>query len=226
MRLFVQVMAVLVTGLVGWMGWILYTARIQHDAVVAIEKAGGSLRYDWNLRDEPLVPTPKPWWLKWLVDRLGADCFGSVVVVRINKGGSDAEMALVGKLTLIDELHAGRSSITDAGLAHLKGLTRLRLLNLGDTAITDAGLVHLKGLTSLQHLELAHTHVTDAGLVHLKGLTHLRDLDLTNTRVTDAGLSSLKALVNLKSVGLWKSDVTRDGVRDLKTALPEVRISR
>lgn len=222
-QLLLQVMAVLLVAISGWLGWILYTAKVQHEAVVAIEKAGGSVSYDWNLRDGPLIPTPKPWWLKWLVDHLGADCFGNVIAVKLGERGSDAELALVNKLRMVDQLNAGRSAITDAGLVHLTGLTRLSDLNIGGTAITNAGLTQLHRLTNLQHLDLYGTGVTDDGLVHLKGLKTLQFLNLTDTRVTDAGLTHLHGLTNLRTLGVWKSDVTQAGVQQLKMFLPLIR---
>ena len=140
LRLLMQVLAVLVVAIGGWIGWIVYTAKVQHDAVAAIEKAGGLVAYDWELRDGPLLPTPKPEWLKWLVDHLGADCFGTVHSVDLRSKGSDAVLAYVGKLGLLENLTASGPSITDSGLVHLKRLTHLQRLNLGSTAVTDAGL--------------------------------------------------------------------------------------
>ena len=198
LRLTLQVLAVLFVAIVGWVGWVFYTAKVQHDAVDAVEKAGGSVAYDWELKDGPLVPTPKPWWLKWLVDHLGADCFSNVIRVNLGVRGTDAELALVGKLGLVERLDARGSLITDAGVAHLKGLSQLEELNLGDTAITDAGLVHLRGLTKL------------------------RTLELYMTQVTDAGLRALDRLINLKTLGLWKSKVTDAGIQEIRKALPQL----
>ena len=201
-RLLLQVLAVLVVAIGGWTGWILYTARVQNDAVAAIERAGGVVGYDWELRDGPLVPTPKPPWLKWIVDHVGVDCFTNVVWVNLGKKATDAELARVGKLGLVDHLDARDSTITDAGLAHLKGLTALRYLNLSDTPITDAGLAHLKGLTRLETLHLS------------------------STRVTEAGLASLEPLKNLQTLGLWKADISDERALELQRSIPRARTSR
>jgi hypothetical protein len=189
---------VLLVAIVGWCAWILAGARIQHDAVAAIEKAGGSVVYDWELRDTPLVPTPKPPWLKWLVDHLGVDCFSNVIRVDLGRKGGDPELAQVANLTRIDYLNARGSAITDAGLAHLKRLTRLRELRLDGTAVSDAGLAHLRSLTSL------------------------RVLDLSSTRVTDAGIPFLERLGLLERLNLWRTKVSEAGVRELKRALPHL----
>jgi hypothetical protein len=214
-----QALGVLLVALGGWSAWILTTAKIQHDVVDAIEQAGGSVGYDWELRDGPLVPTPKPWWLKWVVDHLGADSLSNVAWVELKWQGGDTELAQVGKLSRIDYLDASGSSLTDAGLVHVKRLTRLRDLRLNRTAVTDAGLAQLKGLTRLERLELGGTAVTDAGLVHLQSLTALGHLDLTKTRVTDAGVPFLERLSQLKVLGLWRTKVSQAGVQELKRAL-------
>jgi len=41
---------VLVLG--AWLGWFVRNARIQHDAVAAVERAGGSVAYDIDWRNE------------------------------------------------------------------------------------------------------------------------------------------------------------------------------
>jgi hypothetical protein len=199
LRLMVQVLGVLLMALVAWSAWLLTTARIQHDAVAAIEKAGGSVSYDWELRDRRLVPTPKPPWLKWLVDHLGVDCFCTVTSVELGRRGGDPELAQAARLPMVEALDARTSSVTDAGLVHLKRLKRLRELRLDSTAITDAGLVHLQDLTTLRYLDLSATRVTDAGLPFLKRLSQLEDL------------------------GLWKANVSRAGAQALRNALPRTR---
>lgn len=192
LRLMVQVPAVLVVAIGGWLAWVLVGARIQHNAVAAIEKAGGSVVYDWELRDTPLVATPKPPWLEWLVDHLGVDCFGNVTRVDLGRKGGDPELAQVANLTRIDYLNARGSAITDSGLVHLRRLTRLRELRLDGTAVTDAGLAHLRGLTALRVLDLSSTRVTDAGIPFLERLGLLERLNLWRTRVSEAGVRELK----------------------------------
>ena len=35
----------------GRLGWIVHRAKIQRDAVAAIQRAGGSAFYEWDFRD-------------------------------------------------------------------------------------------------------------------------------------------------------------------------------
>jgi hypothetical protein len=55
------------------LGWLVRSARIQREAVVAIEKAGGHVTYDWAFINGTSVAGGKPWAPQWLVDTLGVD---------------------------------------------------------------------------------------------------------------------------------------------------------
>jgi len=193
------IILVLVIGL--WLGWLVRCARIQRDAVAAIQHAGGKVAYDWEWRNGKSIPGGKPWTPRWLIDLIGVDYFGHVTFVwLIPSKADDAAIAQVGRLirlqlkdlTRITVLWLDRNQVTDAGLAHLRALKNLTSLSLVRTQVTDAGLVHLKGLTDLSELNLSGTAVTDLGLAHLKGLTNLSVLDVMSTQVTDAGVSELR----------------------------------
>ncbi len=198
LRLSLRALIVLVLLIGGGLGWMVHRARVQREAVAAIERAGDKGWYDWEWSDGHPNPSGQPRWPKWLVDRIGVDYFGHVSAV-FTRRASDRELAKISNLGQLECLLIGGSSVTDAGLAHLEGMSRLQALNLQHTRITDAGLAHLKKLTSLQDLGLGDTGVSDAGLPHLEGLTHLKTLALEETRVTAAGVRKLqKALPNAR----------------------------
>jgi hypothetical protein len=131
------------------LGWIVREAHIQRVAVAKIEKAGGSVLYDWECRDGNKIPGGKPSGPRWLVDRIGVDYFGHVTAVEFSTqpGATDSTLEEVGRLTRVQALYANSPSVSDAGLAHLTGLSNLSTLDLAGTNVTDAGLAHLKGLT-------------------------------------------------------------------------------
>ena len=161
-----------------WGSWFaveMRGARRQREAAESIEKLGGLVNYDWEVRG-PIPPGPA-----WLRKLLGEE-FANVVQVVLE-----------------------RTQVTDAGLEHLKGLTRLHDLSLGGAHVTDAGLENLKGLNQLQKLFLDSTQVTDAGLENLTKLSQLRFLILDNTQVTDAGLECLKGLTHLQTFATQQS---------------------
>jgi hypothetical protein len=184
---------VLVTG--GWVGWFVRGAKLQRDAVAAIERGGGYVKFNWEYKDGRAIPYEEqsPPWPQWLVRRMGVEYFGYVTKVEnVSPGNADAGLGSIGSLRRLEELQLGGFLVTDEGIRHLKGLTSLQILDLSSCDVHDQGLVQLKGLTGLKVLNLSRTWVSDAGLGHLKGLTNLRTLNLEETQVTDAGVRALK----------------------------------
>jgi internalin A len=207
-RISVRALILLVFVFAVWLGHAVHRARLQRDAVVAVERAGGAIRYDWQFQNGRLIARATPRVPRWLVDFLGIDHFGNVVAVDLRGCGhiidlsktwegesipcdTDQVLAHVGNLGRLEDLCLEGSSVSDTGLERLEGLSRLRRLNLDYTRVTDAGLAHLRGLSGLEHLDLFEAPVTDGGLAHLEGLTKLRWLSLSNTEATDAGMQAL-----------------------------------
>jgi hypothetical protein len=227
LRFNVRELIVLVLVIGAALGWIVRSVHIQRDAVTAITKAGGYVKYDWEWQSLSPIPNGKPMYPRWLVDCLGVDYFGNVSYVHFdhNPQAGDAKLADLRGLNRLEQLYLCDTNITDPGLAHVSGLTRLQFLNLRRTKLGDLGLGHLKRLTRLRSLLLGGTSVTDAGLVHVKGLTSLEVLDLDLTHITDAGLVHLKGLTNLSELNLNGTQVTDAGVQELKRALPKLKIT-
>jgi hypothetical protein len=150
LRFSVRGLLVLVLVAGAGMGWIVRDAHIQRDAVAAIKKAGGFVKYDWEWewRTGKNISGGKPWAPVWLVNLIGVDYFGHVTVVGLPMfpSAADATFAEVGRLRQLQLLFARSSSVSDAGLAHLKELTNLKQLDLRDTQVSDAGLSHLTAL--------------------------------------------------------------------------------
>jgi internalin A len=220
-----MIVVVLVIG--GWLGSLVRSARVQREAVAAIEVADGcGVLYDWQWSNGKSIPGGKPWAPRWLVDFMGVDYFSNVTSVCIQSTSAESEAAIVqvGRLNRVHSMDLFQSSLSDAGLAHLRGLSTLSELNLGGTQVTDAGLANLEGLTNLSVLNLSFTDVTDAGLAHLKGLTNLTSLDVEGCKVTDAGLAHLKGLMNMSFLHVTRTRVTDAGIEELKQALPNLDI--
>ena len=71
----------------------------------------------------------------------------------------------------VESVNLYSTEITDAGLAHLTGLPVMEKLGLSGTGVTDAGLAHLAGLTKLKILNLPNSYigqVTEAGIIELR----------------------------------------------------------
>jgi hypothetical protein len=228
-----MIVLVLVVG--GWLGWIVRSARIQREAVAAIEKARGFCVYEWQYDNLGIYPYRGPAWPEWLVDLLGEDYFGHVVFVQISRIDLDedewsdsdqhrleAALARVGYLGQLVELNLNNIPADDAGLTDLKRLMHLKKLRLTDTKVTD--LTFVQTMTQLEELNLNDSSVRDAGLARLHGLNRLRSLELVETNVTDAGLAQLKSLTGLQKLYVGDTAITNAGLKELQQALPNLTI--
>ncbi len=202
----------------GCLGWWLQLARVQRQAVAAIQVAGGRISYEWDVPGKPGTPG----WRRWVAEHVDVDLTSNVVQAWLSPRCGEAELAQVAQFHRLESLSVDGANVTDAGMASLGRLTRLRFLYLEDRPITDAALVHLEALTGLEILSLNRTPVTDAGLVHLKGLAKLWNLQLASTQVGDAGLASLEGLANLEELTLARTQVGDAGLAHLRR-LPRLR---
>jgi Leucine-rich repeat (LRR) protein len=199
------------------LGWFVRRAHFQRNVVAEIRKAGGDVCYDWQWRDGHLIRNGKPWWPKWLVDLVGADFFGDIVLAVLNDP-TDADMIQAGHLRRLEGivLQERVGQVTNEGLVNLTSVTRLKRLQLGWAAMDDIGLNHISGLTSLCELDLGSTRISDAGLRKLVELTQLRYLSLQSTKITDEGLAALSGQVKLEALDLRHTGVTDVGLTHLK----------
>ena len=179
--------AVLVLG--GLLGLHLHRARLQREAVSAIKRAGGSVRYHWEPEGGVVGRPVNPTWWESTMARLGPDHFGRVVWVGFNGSPigepDDGVMAHIARLEDLEELDfspVSHPSVSDAGLAYLRGLPRLQRLNLSRTGVRGPGLAHLRGMNQLKRLELLELPLKDEDLIHLGGITSLEVLGALQQR--------------------------------------------
>src|SRR5580700_7143156 len=105
MRMSVRVLMLLILLLASGMGWLAHCARVQREAVAAVEKAGGRAIYEWSRTPGAgLNPSARPRGPKWLVDRLGVDYFGNVSLLFLGRRTTDADMKHVGRLSRLEGL--------------------------------------------------------------------------------------------------------------------------
>jgi len=147
---------VVVTVLCVSLAFAVNRAHRRWEAVVAIEKSGGWVSYDYQRDDSgAYLPNAKPPGPGWLRRMLGDNFLAKPVGVQLfadSKSGMKPE------------------EFTDVQASMIGVLTELRWLVLKDTAITDESLTYFAGLSRLKSLDLEHTVVTDAGVAKLKGV--------------------------------------------------------
>ncbi len=169
------------------LGGFIHRVQVQRTTVATIERAGGTVMYDWQWqwkKGRP-IPTGMNPRLALLFEPIGVDYFFDVTYVDLKYRGSDDLLEEIGQFRRLEYLCLAGSPVTDAGVANLQGLTSLKWLSLDDTKISDRGLERLKGLDQLHTLSLGLTSVSDEGLPHLKALTGLKRLSLHLTMVSD-----------------------------------------
>jgi hypothetical protein len=105
LRISVRGLIVLVLVVGVWLDWIVHRAKVQREAVAAIERAGGDVMYDWQWQYNAPA-RGRPWAPRWLVDRVGIDYFGHVTLVNLVHRGSEVESAIrhVSRLGRLQEL--------------------------------------------------------------------------------------------------------------------------
>jgi hypothetical protein len=133
LRFSLRGLIILVLLIGGWLGWIVHRARLQRTTVLAVEKSGGGVLYDWQYKNGRYASGGSSWWPKWLLDRLGVDYFHDVTWV--------LHLERMPSLTF---LYLAETGVTDAGLEHLKEMNSLKTLWLGGAKVTDSGVQELQ----------------------------------------------------------------------------------
>jgi hypothetical protein len=197
------------------LGCVVYPARVQRDAVIAIRSGGGHVTYDWQIKRLPsgiakFDPTGRPNAPKWLLDYLGHDFFGHVEELVVGQRNTDAVMKQVGHL---DKLRRIRFST-------LSGLSKLGDLSLQKTQVGDEGSAALVELTALVRLNLNDTHITDITLGHLARMRRLKELSVARTSVTDRGLATLTECKALRQLNVRGTKISRESLKAFQRAHP------
>jgi internalin A len=218
-----------------WLGWIVRSARIQREAVAAIQDAGGTVHYNgekrvpWDGPDEFTIYGATPMTPPWLIDLVGIDYFCHVIAVELYrpKLATNETLSRIACMTQLQEVHISGASLIYTKTRHSEGWTELDTLNLKHSQITDIGVEHLKRLTKLTKLDLSNTQISDVGLLHLKALTALTALDISDNEITDSALARLKPLSKLSHLRLNGTKVTDAGLKHLAglTNLAELDLS-
>ena len=224
------------------LAWISNQARVQRNAVAAIEKAGGKVYYDFQTKPVPGQPEnmvnrdPKgvSRWPAWMVSRLGPDLFHSVRIVDL-RGDADAVAPLLGQLrdinevTLMSSPETGEITLSDEGIKHLSNLKYLWRLKVGfplqtrinrkikGSLLTGKGIEQLRNCAHLTHLELDGAfQLKNDDLAALKSLPSLESLTLSSSRITGEGLKHVAVLKNLNTLRLDFTQVDNEGIASLR----------
>jgi Leucine-rich repeat (LRR) protein len=224
-----------------WLAFLGNSARRQNLAVAALEKAGGSIHYDFEYvatPSEPIGwkfdPDATPSEPIWLLKLTGFGYFHNAVSVTFLGGGlTENELAMLAQLPqlksvtlcetkLVDEQRKTIRPIQDIDLAVFKDLTQLQVLNLRGADVHGPGFGSLAKLQRLQEIDLIGVPLGDEGMKWIGQLGTLRELrheapaNAGVPVVTDAGLAAINKLSNLEVLYLEGTQVSDAGVPYLK----------
>jgi Leucine-rich repeat (LRR) protein len=130
-------------------------------------------------------------------------------------GLTDAGLSNLAALTAMKKMEVGGEKITGRGIAVFANMKHLENLGIVGGNITDAAMPALAGCTSLKELSLNGCSITDKGFTHIAKLKSLEKLTITRTQITGDGLAVLKDLPKLSELGLWNMKLGQTGLAHL-----------
>jgi hypothetical protein len=219
----------------------IYTnrARSQRRSVVAIQKYGGWVRYDFQFPSgdysyKGFDAKARSWIPQWCLDQVGVDMFHNVVQVNLNysedsgirqenHNPSDEALGYLAALPHLRVLLLSDTQASDDSMSNLGRLQKLQYLYMWDVSnVTDAGVAHLRGHRTLRYVHLSSSRITDKSLEVFGKMPQLEGLSLQYNRFTDEGLGHVAQLTNLTSLwvcgpeGREPSSITDAGLRQLE----------
>jgi hypothetical protein len=184
----------------GAAGFALHGVRAQRQAVVSIERAGGSVDYSIDWSDGDYIGGGRSRWHEYFAEWFGIDCFSHAT-----------------RVILLDCMDT--KVLSDIGR-----LDRLECLYLAGPAVSSDELRFVELLTRLEEIRLLGGEIDDAALRHLRGLKKLRRLYIGGHRITDGCVVRLEPLTSLEEISLWRTCVTEEGILRLRRVLPKAKL--
>ena len=184
-RYSLRMVAVAMTLICVWFGWIAHQARKQTAAIAQLRDLSATVGYD-RRPEELYVPT-------WIRASLGDDYFINVVEVSLHDQRSGRQSVEFSTSQIIKAVEA------------MSQLPRLRQISFNHTRIRDDQLVHFARLApqieSLYFNESHNDHLTGDSIRHLASWPRLRELTIHTWFLDAKHLKHLPNLSALKSFG-------------------------
>lgn len=138
------------------------------------------------------------------------DSSGQPTRVRL-RTGDDADVAVLSRLTAVEEVNLAYCSITDEAVGYLSRLPNLKTLYLYRNTPEGRG-----------NLNLNSNRLTDQSLDTLSKIDSLREVYLWDNDFTESGIRKLSALPNLKILGFRGPRITDESTHRLAQDFPGV----
>jgi hypothetical protein len=189
LRFGLRTLFVLFTAIAIWLGMRVQRARVQEAAVAAIERAGATVRYDYQFDSAGnLQPNAEQWAPEWLRNVFGEHFFKRAYGVYLcGSDGIANRTAMPPLMISVERQHVAPELIN--AISRLGCLKEIELLT---TDLTDRELAQLFPGSQLRRLRLDGNAITDATVNHLASMKRLHYIDLRHTQLSDAAISSLR----------------------------------
>jgi hypothetical protein len=200
-------------------GWYVRRVELQRQSIVAIQQAGGSVNYDYELVGKRTIssiskstPTGRTsrdiWWVpESLRARLGDDYFHGIEYAGI-AAGKTFDTAVLSRLADFRSCECFAWKGWTTTIWWPLRLTQLRGLVIAEASgITDEGIAELAELRKLEMIALHGPRVTDSSLAILASLPKLTTLGIARDqaappRIGPEGLKQLARLTRLRNLRL------------------------
>jgi hypothetical protein len=238
LRFRLRTLFVLLTLFCVWLGIKVRDASRQKEAVAAIRRLGGDVRYDYQRSDATpsgYAPAANSWVPEWLLAALGLDLFYSVEFVNMVHSGYGKNLRHNDKVTpeampylvcfpKLRCLYLHETQVTDEGMRYVGRLRRLETLYLWDAEdLTDAGVAQLRGLDRLKRVHINDSGIGDESLRVFGRLPEIEELGLQGNRFTDRGLKHLRDCTRLRELWIGRGwEISDQGLAHL-TGLHNLR---
>jgi hypothetical protein len=221
-----RTMLLLITAVALSLGVVVHNASVQREALQAIQRAHGTVFYDFHQTAPRTVSSVgKPTGPQWLRAWLDEHYFDTAVWISFFGTPNDDEwVSAVNNLPSLNTLLLSGENATDEILDRLRRSPKLEDLHLSGGQVTDQGLANLAKFPNLRWLIMNHTRIADSGLGHVRRLEHLEELILTDTAISNEGIDDLVAMTRLQRLDVRRTAITPDGLRELQKALPKCRV--
>lgn len=197
-----------------WIGMHLRATTMQRDAVAAIQKYGGRVRYDYEYPNQDFGVDgfdnlAKSSVHKTLLNRLGIDFFHTVVEVDLNY----PELSF--------HLDTPRGAF-----GHLKAFPELRILRLRCTKADDENLRAVSRLSKLERLSMWDAfNITDAGVQHLRSLKRVKSLQIHASQITDESMLVFASWPNVERLSLQYGTFTNEALQHIRNNTKLTRLT-
>ncbi|WP_186767542.1 leucine-rich repeat domain-containing protein [Blastopirellula retiformator] len=202
-----------------WLGALINVSQRETAFAMAVGKAGGQARFDYNAYAASCISTePKGPWLMRAV--FGDNIFSRISSVDLSGVRDTSTIARgLGQLTQLDTLSLPAGPQGDQLIDSVAQLPHLYQLTLDCSEITPQQMRRLLSCESLLYLELRGAAAADEVLAELPHAVQMARVTIVSGPTTDQGMKSLSEIKTIRFLQIVEApSITNRGFRQLTNA--------